>query len=68
MAGMAIREWVPSVHLAMPFANIREWSGPPEELREGRRFLGSTEQYYTKNQDSSIDTDHIDCWESRVAL
>ena len=29
MARPAIRELVTSAHLAMPFTNIREWSGPP---------------------------------------
>ena len=28
----------------MPFTNIREWSGPPVDIREWRRFAGSTER------------------------
>ena len=32
-----------SAHLAILFTNIRELSGPPVEIREWRRFVGSTD-------------------------
>ena len=44
MAGTVIREWATGAHSVMPFTNIRGWSGPPVEIRDWRRFVGSTEQ------------------------
>ena len=54
MAGMTIREWVTGAHLAMPFTNIREWSGPPEEIPEWTRFVGSTEQHPPKDDFAAV--------------
>ena len=47
VTGMAIRELTTSAQLAMPFTNVREWSGPLESVREWTRFVGSTEQLDT---------------------
>ena len=43
VTGMAIRELTTSAQLAMPFTNVREWSGPLGSVREWTRFVGSTE-------------------------
>ena len=45
VAGMAIREWITSAKLAMPFTNVREWPGLLGSVREWRRLMGSAEQF-----------------------
>ena len=46
VTGMAIREFTTSAQLAMPFTNVREWSGPLGGVREWTRFVGSTEHLH----------------------
>ena len=47
VSGMTIREKVTSALLAVPFTNIRGWSGLFTNVREWTRFVGGIEQLHS---------------------